>query len=99
MIEAFFCTRATLNQVEGVLSDMRADGIQAKDVLFLTERASLDWIVCPDSQRNRSIKAGVLWGSLIGWMVGLGMLVYVPSLIHSAGAFSIPAFAAFGWAL
>jgi len=99
MIEAVFCTRASQSQVHDALSEIRAEGIQPKDVLFVTERASLDWIACPDAHRNRSIKAGVLWGSLIGWVVGLGMLLYVPALIHSAGALSIPAFTAFGWAL
>jgi hypothetical protein len=99
MVEAVFCARASQAQVEDALSQVKAAGIKPKDVLFLTQRASLEWIACPDPQRNRSIKAGVLWGSFIGWMIGLAMLIYVPALIHSAGAFSIPAFTAFGWAL
>jgi hypothetical protein len=99
MVEAVFCTRASLSQVETILSQIKAEGIEPRDLLFVTERASLEWIACPDPQRNRSVKAGVVWGSVIGWMVGLGMLIYVPALIHSAGALSIPAFTAFGWAL
>jgi len=99
MVEAVFCTRASQSQIEDVLSQVRAEGVKPTDVLLLSQRASLEWIACPDPQRNRSIKAGVLWGSFIGWMIGLAMLIYVPALIHSAGAFSIPGFSAFGWAL
>jgi hypothetical protein len=99
MVQAVFCTRASETEITDALTQISAEGIQPKDVLLITQIGSLGWIACPESQMNRSLKAGVLWGSFIGWMIGLGMLLYVPALIHSAGAFSIPAFMALGWAL
>jgi hypothetical protein len=99
MVQAVFCTIASETEVEGALSQARAEGIRPKDVLLITERASLSWVACPESQINRSIKAGVLGGALVGWLIGLGTLLYVPELMRSMGALSIPAFTAFGWAL
>jgi hypothetical protein len=98
MVQAVFCTASSEAEIEAALVRINAAGVKT-NVSIISQLPELESAACPSTQVNRSIRTGVLWGSFIGWTIGLALLVYVPVLMDSAGALSLPAFTALGWAL
>jgi hypothetical protein len=99
MVQAVFCTASSGAEVEEAVARINDAGIKTNGVTIISQVPELEAAACPSTQINRSIKTGALWGFFIGWAIGLALLLYVPVLMDSPGALSLPAFTALGWVL
>src|SRR5262245_29528521 len=99
MVQAVFCTKSTKDQIEAALSQMKSEGIQPAALTLVSRPQELDWVVCPQSKLNLSVKRGVIGGAGIGVVVGILMLLYTGSLHTFWGELSLVGWESFGCAL
>ncbi len=99
MVQAVFCAVSTEKQIEDAVSKMRTAGITPSKLTLVSRPQEIDWVACPQSQLNLSIKRGVIGGLVIGALIGVALLMYLPSLHTTWGELSLIGWQAFGWGL
>ncbi len=93
MFAEVFGVFSTPSQAESAVNRIKSAGIPASDILVVP--------VEPERDMALSIKRGVLWGGILGALMGVAIILYSasPAFNHWGGIVSIPITGAFGWAL
>jgi len=99
MIQAVFCIHSSVQQVEGTLLSLASAGSNSPSFAVISRPQELDSMTCPQPKLNVSVKRGVLGGTVVGAVIGIGLLMYLPSLHTAWGELSLVVWESFGWAL
>src|SRR5215831_15421838 len=99
MLQAVFCAHSTGKQVDDAVSKMAIEGIHPTALTIVSRPQELEWIACPQATLNFSMKRGVLGGAVVGALIRIALLLYMPSAHNPWGEASLVAWESFGWAL
>ena len=99
VVQAVFCAYSTGEQVDTAVSNLKTTGIYPTQFTIVSRPQELEWIACPQSKLNLSLKRGIIGGAVAGALIGIAMLLYIPSLHTPWGEASLVAWESFGWAL
>jgi hypothetical protein len=99
VVQAVFCAHSTGEQVEAAVSNLKSAGIHPTALTIVSRPQELEWIACPQTKLNLSLKRGIIGGAVVGALLGIVLLLYMPSAHNPWGEASLVAWEAFGWAL
>jgi len=101
MFQEVFCTVSTEAEAEAAVQRMKAVGLRMKDLNLAVRPDEVDGIAHPASEMNLSLKRGVAWGAVIGWHIGMALVLYSnsPTFTEWFGAIALPISCAAGWAM
>jgi hypothetical protein len=99
-MEHVFFTVSSQSQADGVVSQVQRLGFRLEDLETAASVSSIDGVVHSTSELIHQSKLGLLIGAVIGWHVGLALLIFIgsPALYQWGGAILIPIGGALGWA-
>ena len=98
MVQAVFCAHSSEAQLNKAISKMQTSGMDPA-VITVSAPNELDWLATPGTKIDLSLKRGVYGGLVIGALLGVAMLIAIPSLWAQSGATSLIAWESFGWGL
>jgi hypothetical protein len=100
MERVLFFTASSETKVDDVTSQVEGLGFKLADRLVAATVSSVDGVVHSTSERVHQSKLGLLIGAVMGWHVGLALLIFIgsPALYQWTGAALIPVGGALGWA-
>ncbi|MBI4471944.1 MAG: hypothetical protein HY646_04700 [Acidobacteria bacterium] len=75
MLEEVFCTASSEAQARGIMSRIERIGIAPERVCLATQTDGIEQIVHPAVDLQRAVKFGLIIGAVVGWHVGVGVLV------------------------
>jgi hypothetical protein len=101
MSQEVFCTVSTEAEADAAIHRMKAVGLRLRDLSVAVHPDEVDGLAHPASAMNLSLKRGVGWGAVTGWLIGMGLVFYSnsPSFAHWFGAVALPISCATGWAM
>ena len=99
VIQAVFCAHSNGAQIDDAVSNMKTAGIHPTALTIISRPQELEWIACPQSKLNLSLKRGVYAGAIVGAVLGIVLLLYMPPLHTPWGEASLVLWESFGWAL
>jgi hypothetical protein len=101
MLQRIYCTVSNVNEAEALVARIQETGFKPQTVLTAGSANEIEGVLHPPSEFIYSAKIGILWGTLIGALIGLMQAAYIgPAAYESASRlFVVMAWSAFGWAI
>jgi hypothetical protein len=100
MVDNVFCIVSLPEQANEAVLRMQKLGFRPEDVIVAKEVSEIENLIHTEADMTRSTINGVIYGAIVGVIMGLGQMVFLgPTIWSMWGAAAIPIFNAGCWAL